>query len=127
MLWSILAQQVMVGQAPANDTPLRALQSFKGKLDENDLVAACGLMAESDGSGPLKREHYEQMQTSLDGLAKMWEGVEFYFGGPEVNTSKQPNVAVATASLNRPKQEVNFTLLKFGTNWYISDIQIFFK
>ena len=125
--WNMVLPQLMNGQTVPNGSPLGTLQYFKEKLDAGDLVAVCGVMAEADSSGPLKREHYEQMQSSLDGLAKMWDGVEFYIGVPEVDETAEPDRAVIKARVPRPKQDIKFTLTKLGALWYISDIEVFFK
>lgn len=111
----------------AGDTPLKTVQQFKQSLDENNLVAMCSLMAETDGSEPLKRAHYEQMQQSLDGLVKLWQGVSFSYGETETNTSQEPNRSTLKVRVARKNQEIRFTLLKFGASWYILDIEIFFK
>ena len=84
-------------------------------------------MAEEDASGPLQRIHLEKMQNSLRVIFNLWRGVQFSSGVPHINSSQQPFRATTTVSVPELKQEVSYTLLKFETGWYISDIEIFFK
>lgn len=123
MLLNVITVRMLV----AGDTPLKTVQQFKQSLDENNLVAMCGLMTETDGSEPLKRAHYEQMQQSLEGLVKLWQGVGFSYGEPETNTSQEPNRSIVKVRVASQNQEIRFTLLKFVASWYILDIEIFFK
>ncbi|MBI3585882.1 MAG: hypothetical protein HY088_01980 [Ignavibacteriales bacterium] len=125
--FAILLNVITVHVLVAGDTPLKTVQQFKQSLDENDLVAMCGLMTETDGSEPLKRAHYEQMQQSLEGLVKLWQGVSFSYGEPETNTSQEPNRSIVKVRVTSQNQEIRFTLLKFSASWYILDIEIFFK
>lgn len=110
-----------------NDTPLNAVRLFKANLDRDSITSVCELMAEEDASGPLQRIHFEKMQNSLREIINLWRGVQFSYGVTEINSSKQPFRASMTVSVPKLKQEVSFTLLKFETGWYISDIEIFFK
>lgn len=115
-------------QALAQDsTPTATVRQFKEKLDAADFQGACKLMAETDQSGPLKLKHYEQMQLSLDGLAKMWRGATFSLGNEQINTDTQPPSATVAVSVTGPNQDVKMKLLKFDSTWYIVDIEIFFK
>lgn len=124
---AMLLNVITVTALVAGDTPLKTVQQFKQSLDGNNLVAMCDLMAETDGSEPLKRAHYEQMQQSLDGLVKLWQGMSFSYGEPETNTSQEPNRSIVKVKVAQQNQEIRFTLLKFGASWYILDIEIFFK
>lgn len=123
----IFCQILTIQSLVAGDTPLKTIQQFKQSLDENNLVAMCGFMTEIDGSAPLKRTHYEQMQQSLEGLVKLWQGVGFSYGEPETNTSQEPNRSMVKVRVASQNQEIRFTLLKFDASWYILDIEIFFK
>lgn len=124
---AMLLNVITVTALVAGDTPLKTVQQFKQSLDGNNLVAMCDLMAETDGSEPLKRAHYEQMQQSLEGLVKLWQGMSFSYGEPETNTSQEPNRSIVKVKVAQQNQEIRFTLLKFGASWYILDIEIFFK
>jgi hypothetical protein len=127
ILGAALAVTTLPSFLVAGDTPLKTVQEFKTALEANNLVTMCALMAESDGSEPLKRSNYVQMQQSLQGLVKLWQGLAFYYSEPIVDASSTPNRAFLKVRIERPSQEVKFTLLKFGANWYIFDIEIFFK
>ena len=107
--------------------PTDIVRQFKERLDENDFQGACKLMAETDQSGPLKLKHYEQMQLSLDGLAKMWAGATFSIGNAQINSDALPPSATVAVTFAHPNQEVKVKLLKFDSAWYIVDIEIYFK
>ncbi len=111
----------------STDAVLKTVQLFKSSLDQDSVTTMCGLMAEEDGSGPLKRLHYEKMQSSLSELIKLWQYASFTYTEPDINTSKMPYRAVVRVGASQLKQDITFTLLKFGTGWYISDIEIYFK
>jgi hypothetical protein len=120
---------VVVAQRPAttttNDTPLKAVQLFKSALDANNVERICGYLTEEDGSGPLKRIHYEKTQRSLEGLIAMWQGRTFQYG----TTTYSKNDTRATVNVEVPSlsQSVQFILLKFGNRWYVFDMEIYFK
>lgn len=96
------------------DTPLKTVQQFKQALDANNGAALCQLMVEEDGSGPVKRIHYEQMQRSIEGLVALWRGVPFSYGSEPVIISRQ-NQATVKATVPSLSQDVKFILLKFGS------------
>lgn len=125
---ALLLPTKAVSQAmDASDDPLTTVQQFKNSLDADNVSTMCKLMAESDGSGPLSRLHFEKMQSSMSELIKLWQYTSFAYGGSEINTGKTPFQATVRVIASQLKQEVKFTLLKFGSNWYISDIEIYFK
>ncbi len=109
-----------------SDTPFKSVQGFKAALDNNDLSTLCQYMAEDDGSGPLKRIHYEQMQRSIEGLVSLWRGVPFSYPNEPVynKTRTEATIKVEVPTLS---QEIKFTLLKFGNAWYIFDVEIYFR
>ncbi len=111
----------------STDAALKTVLLFKSSLDQDSITTMCGLMAEEDASGPLKRLHYEKMQSSLSELVKLWQYAQFTYGEANINTSKTPYRAVVRVSASQLRQDITFTLLKFGTGWYISDIEIYFK
>ena len=108
-----------------NDTPLKAVQLFKGALNANNVETMCGYLTEEDGSGPLKRIHYEQAQRSLEGLIAMWQGQTFHYG--TTTYSKDETRATVNVEVPSLSQSVQFILLKFSTRWYIFDMEIYFK
>jgi hypothetical protein len=119
--------QQPASQAAVNDTPLKTVQQFKITLDNSDLAGLCLFMAEDDGSGPLKRLHYESMQRSLENLVTMWRGQRFVFGAVEMRTTKQQQRATVNVEVPSLSQQIQFTLLKFGNAWYIFDMEIYFR
>lgn len=114
-------------QTLVNDTPVKTVEQFKATLDRSDLAGLCLFMAEDDASGPLKRIHYEQMQRSLENLMVMWRGQRFVYGTVELGTGKQANQASVKVEVPNLSQQIKFVLLKFGTAWYIFDMEIYFK
>lgn len=127
---SVLVLGIIVAGMPesalANDAPLKAIQAFKEALDANDLATMCQYMSDEEGTGPLKRVNYEQMQRSVEGLVSLWRGVPFSYNDVPTVTSKQTEVTVKV-DVPSLSQEVKFTLLKFGNAWYIFDMEIYFK
>lgn len=109
------------------ETPVLVLQKFKAAVDRNDYATICKLMAEDDASGPLKPVRYEQMQRSLEGLVNMWRGTPFHYSTVTVQTKEGLHQSTVHVNVLNLRQEVRFVLLKFGTSWYIFDIEIFFK
>jgi hypothetical protein len=122
----VLVGLVTTGAFAFGDSPLKTVQQFKQALDANNAAALCRLMAEEDGSGPLKLVHYEQMQRSIEGLVTLWRGVPFTYGTESATTSRQ-NQATIKVEVPSLSQEVKFILLKFGNEWYIFDMEIYFK
>lgn len=116
----------MPTNALGNDTPLKAVQAFKQALDANDLATLCQYMSDEEGTEPLKRVNYEQMQRSVEGLVSLWRGVPFSYNDIPTVTSKQTEVTIKV-DVPSLSQEVKFTLLKFGNAWYIFDMEIYFK
>ncbi len=110
-----------------SDAVLRTVQLFKSSLDQDSITTMCELMAEEDGSGPLKRLHFEKMQSSLSELIKLWKYAAFSYDEPEIHTSTAPYKAIVRVTASQIRQNVTFTLTNFGSNWYISDIEIYFK
>lgn len=127
---SVLVLGIIVAGMPtsalASDTPLKAIQAFKEALDANDLATMCQYMSDEEGTEPLKRVNYEQMQRSVEGLVSLWRGVPFSYNDVPTLTSKQTEVTVKV-DVPSLSQEVKFTLLKFGSAWYIFDMEIYFK
>ncbi len=115
--------QIVVG----SDDPQVVVQNFKASLDDDNISGMCAVMAETDRSGPLSRLHYETMQGSMSELVKMWRYVSFTFGQVEIHNEKTPNWALVHISADQLKQEITFTVLKFGSGWYICDVEIYFR
>jgi hypothetical protein len=110
-----------------SEDPLSTVQQFKKNLDADDISSMCERMSESDGSGPLARLHFEKMQSSMSELVKLWQYTSFSYSSSQIFADKTPNQAIVMVTATQLKQEVKFTLLKFGSGWYISDIEIYFK
>lgn len=126
MVISAIAQQPDTSKAQA-ETPVSVLQRFKAALDKLDYSVICRLMAEEDASGPLKPVRYEQTQRSLEGLVNMWRGTPFQYGDVSMQTVENLQQSTVRVSILNLRQEVKFVLLKFGSSWYIFDIEIYFK
>ncbi len=107
--------------------PTATVQSFKKSLDAADVTGMCKFMAESDSSGPLNPLHFEKMQSSMSELIKLWQFASFSYNDADIDDGKTPAQAVVRISISQMKQEVRFSLLNFGTAWYIIDIEIYFK
>lgn len=128
LIMTMVSPAIAVSQATTvSADPMTTVEQFKKSLDADDVESMCELMAESDGSGPLKRLHFEKMQSSMSELIKLWQYTPFSYGASEINDGKTPYRATVQVIARQMKQEVRFTLLKFGARWYISDIEIFFK
>jgi len=123
----LLASTNLSGILQAGDTPMRTVEEFKRLIDRSDLVGLCRLMAEADGSGPLKTSNYEQTQLSFENLGRMWSGHSFSYVSERYSSTAATQRATIVVRIARHDQEVRFTLLKFETGWYISDIEIFFR
>jgi hypothetical protein len=129
MLLSLSALGQTGGPVPP-ETPVSVLQKFKAGLDKADYAAMCRLMAEEDGTGPLKPVLYEQMQRSLEGLVKLWRGIPFQYGTAEIqelNENGSRTVGTVQVNVLNLRQEVRFVLLKFGQSWYVFDLEIYFE
>lgn len=113
-------------QAQAS-APAPTVQKFKEYLDQGAVESICRLMAEHDRSGPLSAKNYDAMRTSMENLVPLWRGESFAYGSISVDESKLPARATINVKILRLKQDARFTLLRFGTLWYIADIEIFFK
>ncbi len=111
----------------STDAVLKTVQLFKSSLDQDSITTMCQLMTEDGGAGPLKPLHFEKMQSSLSELIKLWKYASFSYNEPEISTAKTPYRAVVNVEASQLRQRITFTLLKFGSNWYISDIEIYFK
>ncbi len=107
--------------------PQRVVQNFKGSLDDDNISGMCASMTESDRSGPLNRIHYETMQSSVTELVKLWRYASFTYTGVEIQDERTPNRALVHVTAAQLRQDITFTLLKFGSGWYICDIEIYFK
>ncbi len=132
MLAAVLALLLLPATAVAQtsestDAVLKTVQLFKSSLDQDSITTMCELMTEDGGAGPLKRLHFEKMQSSLSELINLWRYTPFSYNEPEISTAKVPYRAVVNVTASQLKQNITFTLLKFGSNWYISDIEIYFK
>ncbi|MCI0706930.1 MAG: hypothetical protein L0Y80_05515 [Ignavibacteriae bacterium] len=122
-------QQVNPGasfQSSVDSSPLKTVELFKKGIDANDMLSVVKLMADEEGAGPLAQAKYEQMQRSLEGLSSMWRPATFTYG--EVTyTDQSKTSATVKVEIKNLSQEAKFALLKFGTAWYIFDIEIYFK
>lgn len=123
----VFSARVFGQDAATSDDPMTTVQHFKTSLDAEDVTAMCELMAESDGSGPLKRLHFETMQSSMSELIKLWRYVPFSYDAADINTDKTPNKANVRVTVSQLKHQVRFSLLKFDSSWYIADVEIYFK
>lgn len=111
----------------AQSAPKETIQSFKSFLDKGAVESLCKLMAESDGSGPLRAENFDAMRASIENLIPLWRGQTFYYYAVMNEETKNPPRAVVTIELPQLKHYAKFTLLRFNTLWYIADIEIVFK
>lgn|GEM_PF-2503891 len=126
LIWLFLIAASVGNILYAGDTPMRTVEEFKRLVDRNDLVGLCRLMAETDGSGPLKTSSYEQVQLSFGNLVQMWGGNSFSYVSERFG-SGNPQRATVITRVSRHGQEVKFTLTKIESDWFIVDIEIFFK
>lgn len=128
VIMTLAVSPTAISQVAASlDAPAATVRQFKASLDQNNLSSMCSLMAESDRSGPLTTLHFEKMQSSMSELVKLWQYTAFSYGGTTIDDNRKPTVATVHVTASQLKQEVRFTLLRFTTGWYISDIEIYFK
>jgi hypothetical protein len=123
----LLSSGGLAQESETSGTPLDVVEQFKSSLDQDSVSVMCSLMAEDDDSGPLKPLHFEKMQSSLSELIKLWQYASFSYDEPTIDATRTPNRARVRVSISQLHQQVTFTLLKFGSSWYISDIEIYFK
>jgi uncharacterized membrane protein YvbJ len=106
------------------DTPEKAVREFKRAVDAENLADMARLMTEEDGSGPLKEKNLEKTKLSVEGLQRMWKGVEFGYDETVALENGNAKVNVTASTLS---QEIYFVLKKFGESWYILDIEIYVR
>lgn len=123
----LIFPSVASSQQAATESPVEAVRRFNALLNNGDLVTLCRMIAEPDGSGPLKPANFERTQTSFAELMKMWMGRRVTYDRVIFPVEKDSTKAQVIVSIIDLRQEARFTLLRHQEAWLILDIEVFFR